>query len=329
MTENVQISVNKAIQYDSKKYETCNPGEKYLSKIARTNATVLLLGESGTGKSNLARKIHKESHLSSGPFIEIQCTTLPENLLESELFGHEKGSFTGAYKKQVGKAEQASGGTLFLDEIGELNLSSQSKLLKLMQDKTISRIGSTTEMKISTRIIVATNKNLKKMVQDGQLRRDLYYRMNIFEVKLQTLAQRKKDILSFVEEFIIEFNLRERSSLSSSLNPELKCILTNYPWPGNIRELKNVIDRLCYLSENGELQLDDLPEYFSESEPKNPSHLSSNQNKSLKEIEKEHVELVLKHEKNLDLAAKSLGITTVTLWRKRKEYNLSWDRGIV
>lgn len=326
--ENFDVSVKKAIHLDNSQYEKCNPGDKFLLKIARTNATVLLLGESGTGKSNLARKIHKHSYFSNGPFVEIQCTTIPESLLESELFGHEKGSFTGAYKTQIGKAEQAIGGTLFLDEIGELNLANQAKLLKLMQDKVITRIGSTHNIKIPTRIIVATNRNLWKMVQSGSLRRDLYYRMNIFEVKLKNLSQRTKEILSFVEEFIIEFNHREDAEISLTLKPELEFILTNYTWPGNIRELKNVIDRLCYLSEDGVLHPSDLPEYFhtTESGPcetltKNV-HLMNNKIKTLKQIEREHIEFTLSTESNFEKAAQLLGITTVTLWRKRKEYNL-------
>lgn len=326
--ENVQLAVGNAIHLGHKRAKIKASDDDFLYKIAKTNATILLLGESGTGKSNLARKIHRESAFSNGPFVEIQCTTIPENLLESELFGHEKGSFTGAYKMQVGKAEQAIGGTLFLDEIGELNLANQAKLLKLLQDKVISRIGSTHDMKITTRIIVATNRNLWDMVKSGNLRQDLYYRMNIFEVKLQNLSQRKKEIISFVEEFIIEFNLRESSSLSASLKPELEFILTNYPWPGNIRELKNVIDRLCYLTENGELQTQHLPECFHRNETQSFTSpferpRTKRDNKTLKQIEKEHIELILKNEDNYEMAAQALGITTVTLWRKRKEYRLN------
>jgi Nif-specific regulatory protein len=300
-------------------------------KISKTSATILLLGDSGTGKSNLARKIHNQSSFCNGPFIEVQCTTIPESLLESELFGHEKGSFTGAYKTQLGKAEQAIGGTLFLDEIGELNLANQAKLLKLMQDKVISRIGSTRAIKIPTRILVATNRDLRKMVQNGKLRRDLYYRMNIFEVKLENLAKRKEEILSFVNEFIIEFNLREGAARSLSLSIELKLILKNYSWPGNIRELKNVIDRLCYLSEDGELKSSDLPENFHDTDSAHREEDGSifylKKNKTLKQIEKEYIEYILNSESNFNEAAQSLGITAVTLWRKRKEYRLPRSKG--
>lgn len=324
---NVPLNLDNALNFGIKKNEIKAHEDKFLYKIAKTNATVLLLGESGTGKSKLALKIHKESAANQGPFVEIQCTTIPESLLESELFGHEKGSFTGAYKTQIGKAEQAIGGTLFLDEIGELNLASQAKLLKLMQDKVVTRIGSTQDMKIDTRIIVATNRNLWDMVQSGSLRRDLYYRMNIFEVRLQNLSQRKKDILTFVKEFISEFNLRENLSLSLSIKPDLEYILSNYSWPGNIRELKNVIDRLCYLTETEELDLNHLPEYFYYKSSKSCVSSSSiptlsKIHKSLKQIEKEHIEFILKSEANYENAAEVLGITTVTLWRKRKEYSL-------
>ena len=325
-------SINKAIHLNNHQFKKSHSDDEFILKIAKTNATVLLLGESGTGKSNLARKIHKHSFFSHGPFVEIQCTTIPEGLLESELFGHEKGSFTGAYKTQVGKAEQAIGGTLFLDEIGELNLASQAKLLKLMQDKVISRIGSNHDMKIPTRIIIATNKNLWEMVQSGHLRRDLYYRMNIFEVKLENLAQRTKEIFSFVEDFISEFNIRENANISSSIRADLKFILTSYSWPGNIRELKNVIDRLCYLSEDGELRSEDLPAYFYNAKTESCEKLVKNNDllkeckKTLKEIEREHIEHTLDTASSFEQAAQALGITTVTLWRKRKEYHLLESR---
>jgi transcriptional regulator with PAS, ATPase and Fis domain len=324
--ENVNISLKKTLPLANKFNDQIDSNDNFILKIAKTNATVLLLGDSGTGKSNLARKIHKNSCLRNGPFVEIQCTTIPENLLESELFGHEKGSFTGAYKTQVGKAEQAIGGTLFLDEIGELNLANQAKLLKLMQDKVVTRIGSTQDMKIDTRIIVATNRNLLEMVQNGSLRRDLYYRMNIFEVKLQNLTLRRTEIIPFAQTFILEFNQREKTRISQSLSPQLKLLITNYSWPGNIRELKNVIDRLCYLSEDSELQIEHLPECFHNSFDL-PQNVYSNERfikraKTLKQLEKEYIQFVLSTEENFELAASTLGITTVTLWRKRKEYDL-------
>lgn len=327
MSHDFQEQKDRPYTLTSLPYLNKKKDENFLQKIAKTSATVLLLGESGTGKSNLAKNLHRNSLFSQGPFVEIQCTSIPENLVESELFGHEKGSFTGAHKLQMGKAEQADGGTLFLDEIGELNLSSQAKLLKLMQDKVVTRIGSSLDIKIATRIIVATNRNLLKMVKEGQLRSDLYYRMNIFEVELETLNKRKGEIFSFIEEFIIEFNNRENTQISYLLNPELKKALIEYSWPGNIRELKNVIERLCYLCEDDELDICHLPECIISQVSKGrykdfETDDCEDMNLTLKDVEKRHIEKALKCQPNLELTAQALGITTVTLWRKRKEYNL-------
>lgn len=306
-----------------------------LKKIVKTDATILIMGESGTGKSKLARRIHSFSHLAAGKFVEVQCTSLPENLLESELFGHEKGAFTGAYRSKPGKVEQANGGTLFLDEIGELPLSSQAKLLRLLQEKVITRVGSNDDMKINARIILATNKNLKEMVEQGQFRRDLYYRMNIFECYLPELKKRKKDLLPLIQEFLASFQQELSIDSDFSMEPELENILLDYDWPGNIRELKNVIERLCYLADGSCLNMHDLPPYIAESrnaptakdtdsEEKSNSLMSFDESgvPSLAKVEKQHIQLILEREKCLEKAAQMLGITTVTLWRKRKSYNL-------
>ncbi len=310
-----------------------------LKKIVATDATVLIIGESGTGKSVLARKIHNQSHLRNGNFVEVHCTSIPEELLESELFGHEKGSFTGAHRTKQGKVEEAEGGTLFLDEIGELPLSSQAKLLRLLQEKVITRIGSNHDRRVNTRIVLATNKNLKQMVDEGKFRADLYYRINIFEFNMPTLRQRKQDVFPLINTFLHANKKRLGVAYSFCLGPKLRQILENYEWPGNVRELKNVIERLCYLADGPNLKISDLPHYFHEDVATTPSKKSPPPTPtsydifgeiepktpplaSLAEIEREHIKLVLEKEKCLEKAAQLLGITTVTLWRKRKTYNL-------
>lgn len=290
-----------------------------LTKILNTKATILIVGESGTGKSALARRIHQLSKISSGRFVEVQCTSIPENLLESELFGHEKGSFTGADKNKVGKVEFANNGTLFLDEIGDLSLSGQTKLLRLLQERVITRVGSNSDIEVNARIILATNKNLIQLVQEGKFRSDLYYRMNIFECHLPPLASRKNDIEGLIEEFLIENQSALGRETPYIISNELMNIMISYQWPGNIRELQNVVKRLCYLADSEHLQPAHLPPYMN--------HIASNiiqkSEETLVSIERQHIEHILKNEKCLEKAAQTLGITSVTLWRKRKIYNLA------
>lgn len=296
----------------------------FIRRVAPTDATVLITGDSGTGKSLLAKEIHDNSSYCDGPFIEVHCTTLPSELIESELFGHEKGSFTGAHKTKQGKIQQAEGGTIFLDEIGELPPNGQAKLLRFIQEKVIDPVGSNKSVSVDARIIAATNKDLSQMVEDGKFREDLYYRLNMFECLVPALRYRRDDIPVLVKRFIAEISSRQNLEYEIFVPDELKVIFQNYDWPGNVRELKNVIERLCFLAHKGMLSVDDLPKSFRNSSENKVSIEQSYtpQMISLEEVERRHIKFVLEHEKNLDKAAETLGITSVTLWRKRKQYGL-------
>lgn len=316
----MQLSTNRVESCMSLSDSACvNNLNGVLKKILNTKATILISGESGTGKSALARRIHHLSKIAQGRFVEVQCTSLPENLLESELFGHEKGSFTGADKSKVGKVEYANNGTLFLDEIGDLSLSGQTKLLRLLQERVITRVGGNNDIEVNARIILATNKNLTKLVEQGKFRSDLYFRMNIFECHLPPLVSRQNDIKGLVAEFLKENQLALEVDKEFVLSTELMDVILSYPWPGNIRELQNVIKRLCYLADNEYLELTHLPPYMNYKEIK--TQVRSDE--TLLSIERQHIEYILKSEKCLEKAAQTLGITSVTLWRKRKIYNLA------
>lgn len=299
---------------------------KFINKLSSKSATILLTGNSGSGKSRLAKLIHENSPRKNQKFIEVHCTTLPHHLLESELFGHTKGAFTGATENKIGKVQASDKGTLFLDEIGELSLEGQAKLLRLIQDKVICKIGSNQDSYVDTRIILATNRDLKKMVEKNEFREDLYYRINMFECALPDLAGNKFQINRLIETFLKE----NSSNKEYKIDKELMSLLLNYAWPGNVRELKNVMERLCFLAEGEILNKRDLPEYINSEVSDSKRELDSvyvspqkknNEFITLKELEKRHILSVIKEEPNFDRAAQILGITKVTLWRKRKEYS--------
>jgi NtrC-family two-component system response regulator AlgB len=292
--------------------------EEFVRKVAPTEATVLLAGESGTGKSELAKLVHELSSRVARPFVTVYCTTLAETLLESELFGHAKGSFTGATQDKAGKLEAADGGTLFLDEVGELSPNGQTKLLHFLQDRVFQRVGESREIEVDTRVIAATNKNLPEAVAAGKFREDLYYRLNVLECILPPLRHRREDLPVLIER-IVEEIARERRVSATLPDPVTKALLA-YHWPGNIRELRNVIERILMLSQGREPQLADLPE--SVLRPAAAPAPASGELLSLEELEKRHIALVLSKTDNLEKAAEILGITTVTLWRKRKELGL-------
>lgn len=292
--------------------------EEFVRKVAPTDGTVLLTGESGTGKSELAKLIHELSGSAKQPFVTVYCTTLTESLLESELFGHTKGAFTGAIQDKIGKLELADGGTLFLDEIGDISPGGQTKLLRFLQERVFERVGSNKEISVDTRVIAATNKNLPEAVAAGTFREDLYYRLNVLECTLVPLRHRKEDLLVLIERITAE--LSQNRQTARSFTPAVTEVLLKYSWPGNIRELRNAIERMLMLSKGREVQLADLPETVL-----NPPKVVSgdpNELLSLEEIEKRHIQLVLSKTENLEKAAETLGITTVTLWRKRKELGL-------
>jgi DNA-binding NtrC family response regulator len=296
--------------------------EEFVSRISDTDATILLTGESGTGKSELARMIHANSRRAAKPFVVVNCGTLTESLLESELFGHTKGAFTGASHEHIGKFELAQGGTLFIDEIGELTPSAQTKLLRFLQEKVIERVGGNRSIEVDARVIVATNKNLDEAVSSGQFREDLYYRLNVFECTLAALRYRKDDLPVLFSRFLLEFSAKSGLREVKTLPEAIKKIFLDYAWPGNIRELRNCIERIVLLSHDREISIDDLPDSVRNGSSKKVAQGAPVQIKTIDELVREHIERILSFEQSQEKAAEILGITTVTLWRKRKEYGL-------
>ncbi len=234
-----------------------------MQMVAESNANVLITGESGTGKELVARAIHNKSHRKNKPFVIVDCTTIPENLLESELFGHEKGAFTGAVDRKTGLIEIANEGTVFLDEIGELPMSLQKKFLRFLQEKEIQRVGSTHRIKVDVRVISATNRDLESAIAKGLFREDLYWRLNVVRINLPSLRERKEDIPLLVNYFLDKFSKQNNKPIPQ-LEPEVMDALINYDWPGNIRELANVVERATVLSPSGLISMKYLPKKIQE-----------------------------------------------------------------
>ncbi|OAI52938.1 hypothetical protein AYO44_04590 [Planctomycetaceae bacterium SCGC AG-212-F19] len=289
-----------------------------IQKVAPTDATVLVRGPSGTGKELVARAIHSNSARRERPMVTINCAALQETLLESELFGHEKGAFTGAVQAKPGLVEVAEGGTLFIDEIGEMAAGLQAKLLRVLEDGHYRRVGATQELHADVRIVAATNRPLEREIQAGRFREDLYYRLNVLAIELPPLRERRADILELAEHFLAT---RPIGSMRTRLSPEAQAALVAYDWPGNVRELANVLERAQILAEDHVITPDDLPEGITEAAPGlgksavNPDHL--------REMERRHVLEVLRREKgNKVHAAKALGISRRALYRLIAKYQL-------
>ncbi|MDY7019421.1 MAG: sigma-54 dependent transcriptional regulator [Chloroflexota bacterium] len=288
-----------------------------IKTIAKSNATVLITGESGTGKELVARAIHSQSHRRSKSFVAVSCAALPESLLESELFGHEKGSFTGAYSQKKGKFEFANGGTLFLDEIGEMSTNIQVHLLRVLEEKEFTRVGGNELIKVDVRVVSATNKDLKIAIEEGRFREDLYYRLNVVAIELPPLRERKEDIPLFAEHFLHKF-AQENQKEVTDFSPEAMEFLLNYDWPGNVRELENVIERAVILAKDSLITIHDLPH-----ENMSPTRLAV-AGKELREVEKNHILNVLSQTGgNYSEAARILGITRMTLYNRARDYGLS------
>ncbi len=286
-------------------------------KVADTNTTVLLLGETGTGKELFAQAIHEAGRRKDKVFIAVNCSAIPKDLQESELFGYVKGAFTGAVKDKKGFFEAANGGTIFLDEIGDMSIETQSKLLRVLETSTFTKVGDTNNTNVDVRVISATNKDLKSEIEKGNFKNDLYYRLNTFTIDLPSLRERKDDIELLINIFIKKYNEKLKKNISKA-GSEFIAKLKEYSFPGNIRELKNIIERAMILSDGSELKTKDLPEEIFES-----NLLHENHSDSLKEIEKQHI-LKVYSENNCNKAITStkLGIGTVTLYRKLKEYGV-------
>lgn len=297
-------------------------------KVAVTDTTVLLLGETGTGKELLAEALHLASRRRKGPFITINCAAIPKDLQESELFGHKKGSFTGAHTDKKGYFEVADRGTILLDELGEMSADLQAKLLRTLENRTINRVGETTPIPIDVRIIAATNRDLFEDSQDDEFRKDLYYRLSTFTIEIPALRERKDDIPLLAMHFM-NVNAEKIGKSIQSMSKEYMEKLQRHSWPGNIRELKNVIERSVILAEGTELTPETLPKELisvSAAFPKletNGSGASINELSDLKSVERQHILRVLdKADGNKSEAAKRLDIGLATLYRKLKEYGL-------
>jgi two-component system, NtrC family, response regulator AlgB len=288
------------------------------SQAAASEATILLMGESGTGKNVLAKQIHRRSRRADGPFVVVNCTTLSENLLESELFGHMKGSFTGAFKDKPGRLEAANGGTVFLDEVADLTPALQTKFLRFVQEQCFERVGGDQTIQVDTRIIAASNRDLLAEVRAHHFREDLFYRLNVIALYVPPLRKRREDVLALAEHFLSTAAIRNhRPGLRFS--PEAAAAIKHYWWPGNIRELRNAVERASILALADEIKVDCLPDALFREQPEPPAAAFSSPT-SLEEVERLHIERVLAETATLEEAAAILGINTSTLWRKRKRY---------
>ena len=294
---------------------------KLIEKVTRTKTTVLILGQSGVGKELVASAIHFNSNVAKGPFVKFNCAALPESVIESELFGHEKGSFTGAIGARKGRFEEAHGGTIFLDEVGELSLAVQAKLLRVLQEKTFERVGGNAQIKVDIRILAATNRDLLTMVEKGTFREDLYYRLNVFPVTIPPLRERGNDVIALADYFVAQFShelgVEVKRISTSAIN-----MLLSYHWPGNVRELENVIERAIILSDDGVIHGYNLPPslqmpILAEVECK------GNLEARLNAVECEMIVEALKvHHGNTTEAAKMLGLTRRILGLRLNKYKL-------
>jgi Nif-specific regulatory protein len=281
-----------------------------IRKVAPSDITILIQGETGTGKELVARAIHSQSPRTNKPFIAVNCAAIPKELIESELFGHEKGAFTGATSARQGKFEIANGGSVLLDEIGDMSLDLQSKVLRTLEEKEIQRVGGSKNIKVDVRVIAATHKDLGKAVKEGEFREDLYYRLNVVLLKLPPLQERKEDIIQLAEYFM--------SGKAKKISPKAKQLLLAYGWPGNIRELKNCLERAVVLGDGEVIQPEDLPINVRQGRKVIPSPLES-----LDQMEEEHIIRILRSANwNKSIAAKILGITRQTLDNKIDKYKI-------
>jgi len=288
-----------------------------IDKVSASSSTVLLLGESGTGKELAATTIHYRSARRSKPLIKVNCSTLPEGLIESELFGHEKGAFTGAIKRRPGRFELADGGTIFLDEVGDLPLSTQAKILRVMQERQFERIGGTETLTVDVRVIAATNRNLEEEVKAGRFREDLYYRLNVIPIVLPPLRERKEDIPALIEYFMDKY--RKILSKNVRLSKEAADMILEHDYPGNVRELENLIERCVTLATSGVIGREELPPAIAKGQRARSLLLSD----VAAEAEKNHILRVLRTTKGgKTKASEILGISRKTLWEKINSYGI-------
>ena len=298
---------------------------KMIDKIAKTNATTLVLGESGVGKELVASAIHFRSHRNEKPFIKFNCAALPESIVESELFGHEKGAFTGASATRQGRFELAHTGTIFLDEVGELSLAVQAKLLRIIQEKEFERVGGSKTIKVDVRVIAATNRNLEELIRGGLFREDLYYRLNIFPITVPPLRERKTDILLLADYFVEKYNASNHKGIRRISTTSID-MLMRYHWPGNVRELQNCIERAVILSEDNVIHGYHLPPTLQTAESSGTPYTGSLQQK-LDSIEKEMIMEALKRTKgNMSRAAVQLGLSDRIMGLRIKKFDIDYRK---
>ena len=301
-----------------------------LKSVAPTDSTVLIHGENGTGKELVARALHQNSPRKNKPFVPLNISALPDSILESELFGHEAGAFTGAMGRRIGKFEHANGGTLFLDEVGEMPMDTQVKLLRVLEERKITRLGANDELPINVRLVAATNADLQKLVQDGRFREDLYYRINVVSINLPPLRERQGDIPLLMEHFLRDLTKRTGRDAQGFSRAARKALLA-YQWPGNIRQLRNTIERMLVLDNDGVLDIDGLPpeiavlvkDQLPDTEDEMPSGADGLIGKPMTDVEKYYIQRALDlTDGNREEASRMLEIGERTLYRKIKEYEL-------
>jgi transcriptional regulator with PAS, ATPase and Fis domain len=299
-----------------------------VARVAPSQATVLIRGESGTGKELIANAIHYASPRSAKPWVKVSCAAIPETLLESELFGHEKGAFTGANQRRIGRFEEADGGSIFLDEIGDLSPSTQVKLLRILQDKEFQRLGSNLNVKTDVRVITATHRNLEEAIKKGLFREDLYYRLNVISITLPPLRERREDIPLLINYFLEKYS-KENQKLISDISKEARALLLRYPYPGNVRELENLIERAVVLCREEIITTQDLPFHLKEEKSEKLWESSKKEKtlpESLEEIERDTILKALhQHQGVQTKAAESLGISERVLRYKMKKYRIRFD----
>jgi DNA-binding NtrC family response regulator len=295
-----------------------------VKKVAETDLTVLITGESGTGKELVANALHQNSPRKGRPFIKVNCAAMTRELVESELFGHERGAFTGAIAAREGKFAAADGGTLLLDEIGDMSLETQAKVLRVLQEREFERVGGNRTLKVDVRVIAATNKDLPKMVEEGRFRQDLFYRLNVVHLPLPLLKERREDLLLLATHFLQEAASRYRRS-PKTLSPEACSLLFSYPWPGNIRELKNVIEEAVVLSAGEEIRASDLrfSQQAQSAETANPLAFKEAKQQVVEAFERDFISRALRrHQGNITRAAAELGLHRQQLQQKIRELGL-------
>ena len=299
-----------------------------VARVAPSQATVLIRGESGTGKELIANAIHYASPRSGKPWVKVSCAAIPETLLESELFGHEKGAFTGAAQRRIGRFEEADGGSIFLDEIGDLSPTTQVKLLRFLQDKEFQRLGSNATFKTDVRVITATHRDLEESIKKGLFREDLYYRLNVISIILPPLKERREDIPLLIDHFLKKYSKENQKSISD-ISREARALLLRYPYPGNVRELENLVERAVVLCRGEIISTQDLPFHIKDEKSETPLDSHKKEKtlpESLEEIERHSILKALHHHQGVQTkAAESLGISERVLRYKMKKYRIRFD----